>query len=162
MRVAILGDTHMPRGSRALPERCLAELAAADLVIHLGDFSTAAVLAELQRIGPPVRAVHGNVDEPDLRRRLAERDELELDGVRIGLVHDAGPRLGRLERLRREFPAADAVLFGHSHMPLHERRGAFQIFNPGSPTERRRSPARSMGVAEIADGEAMFELVTLD
>jgi uncharacterized protein len=153
LRLAIIGDTHMPKGARRLPERCLAELAAADLIVHVGDFSAASVLEELEAIGPPLAAVHGNVDDADLRRRLPEVRELELEGARIGLVHDAGPRPGRLARLRRRFPAADAVVFGHSHLPLHERDGAFQIFNPGSPTERRRAPVRTMGLGEVEAGE---------
>jgi putative phosphoesterase len=152
LRLAILADTHLPRGSRRLPERCAAELAAADVIIHLGDFSTAAVLAELEAIGPPLIAVHGNVDDAELRRRLPTERVVELDGARLALIHDAGPRRGRLERLRRRFPEADAVLFGHSHLPLHERDGRFQIFNPGSPTERRRAPERTMGVGEATGG----------
>jgi hypothetical protein len=81
--------------------------------------------------------------------------------VRIGLVHDAGAARGRLERLRRRFPAADAVVFGHSHIPLHEEAEGFQIFNPGSPTDRRRAPRHTMGLAQISEGAVSFELVDL-
>ena len=161
MRIAVIADTHMPKGGRRLPSRCLDELAAADMIIHLGDFSTVQTLAALEEIGPPVAAVCGNVDEPALRRRLPERAELEVDGARLALIHDAGPRRGRLGRLRRDFPDADTVLFGHSHMPLHERDDDFQIFNPGSPTERRRAPARSMGIAEVAGGRVDLSLLSL-
>ena len=161
MRLAIIGDTHMPKGERRLPPRCLEELAAADMIVHLGDFSTLEAMAALEAIGPPLAAVHGNVDERALRRRLPERTELEVGGARLGLIHDAGPRTGRFERLRAAFPDADAVLFGHSHMPLHERRGDFQIFNPGSPTERRRAPARSMGVGVVTGGRVDLSLLTV-
>jgi uncharacterized protein len=161
MRLAIVADTHMPRGRRELPARCVAEMRAADLIVHLGDFAATSVLELIEGLGPPVSAVHGNVDEPLLRRRLPERAELELEGARIGLIHDAGPRRRRLERLRAWFPGADAVLFGHSHLPLHERDDGFQIFNPGSPTERRRAPARTMGLAVVARGEIEFELLEL-
>jgi uncharacterized protein len=152
LRLAIIADTHMPRGSRRLPPPCVAHLACADLIIHLGDFSTAAVLAELEALGPPVEAIKGNVDDSELQARLPSERVLELDGVTLGLIHDAGPARGRLERLRRRFAGTDAVLFAHSHMPLHEWEGEFQIFNPGSPTERRRAPARSMGIGEVAGG----------
>jgi uncharacterized protein len=162
MRVAIVADTHMPKGTRRLPDRCVHELEAADLIVHLGDFWAASVLEELERIGPPVAAVAGNVDEAALRRVLPQRTIVEADGVRLGLVHDAGPRKGRLGRLRRRFPDADAVLFGHSHLPVHEEVDGFQIFNPGSPTERRRAPSRSMGVATVALGRAAFEHLLLD
>ena len=161
MRIAILADTHMPRGSRRLPGACLERLREADLIVHAGDFVAAAVLGEIESIGPPVAAVHGNVDDYTLSRDLPEERVLEVAGARVGLVHDAGPARGRLGRLRRRFPDADAAVFGHSHLPLHEREGGFQIFNPGSPTERRRAPHRSMGMATVDQGEIRFELVQL-
>jgi putative phosphoesterase len=106
--------------------------------------------------------VRGNVDTPEVARRLPARAEFAFVGLTIGVFHDAGARRGRLERMRREFPDADAVVFGHSHMPLHERAGDFQIFNPGSPTERRRAPSRSMGLARIERGAVEFEHVFFD
>ena len=162
MLVGIVSDTHLPKGARRIPEGCLDRLRAADLVVHAGDISEPGVLAELQALGPPVHAVHGNVDVPALRERLPEQLELELEGARLAVVHDAGPAKGRLARLRRRFPEADAVVFGHSHIPLHEEEGGFQIFNPGSPTERRRSPRHTMGQVEADDGRLRFTLVELD
>lgn len=164
MSVAILGDTHMPKGSRELPERCAQALAAAELIVHTGDFSATSVLAMLESIGPPVVAVYGNVDEPALAEQLPETAEFAHGGSRFALIHDAGPRHGRLERMRRRFPGADAVLFGHSHLPLHETAtDGFQIFNPGSPTERRRAPRRSFGVAETdAEAAPRFKHVWLE
>ena len=107
-------------------------------------------------------AVQGNVDSWELRMRLPLVRTVELENVRIGMVHDAGPATGRLERMRKRFPDADAVVFGHSHIPLHESKTGFQIFNPGSPTDRRRQPKHTMGVAHI-DGDAIeFELIALD
>jgi uncharacterized protein len=96
--------------------------------------------------------VHGNVDSAELRRELPESLSLDLGEATLAVIHDAGPAKGRLERLRVRFPDADAVIFGHSHMPLHEERDGFQIFNPGSPTERRRAPTRSMGEATVTKG----------
>jgi uncharacterized protein len=116
--------------------------------VHTGDFSEPSVLADLRELGP-VAAVHGNVDSAELRRELPESISLDLEGATLAVIHDAGPAKGRLERLRARFPDADAVVFGHSHMPLHEERDGFQIFNPGSPTERRRAPTRSMGEATV-------------
>ena len=151
----------MPRGTRRLPERCVELIASSDALIHAGDFVTAAVLEELESLGPPLHAVYGNVDDRALRRRLPEALELEIAGVRLGIVHDAGPRSGRVERLRARFPQADGVVFGHSHVPEHARLGGFQVFNPGSPTERRRAPHRSMGILRIHDGAARFRSVPL-
>jgi putative phosphoesterase len=160
--IATIADTHLPRGARRLPDACLERLAAAELILHAGDLTAASVLDELEAIGPPVRAVHGNIDAEELRRRLPETLVVDADGARIAMVHDAGPARGRLERLRARFPDADAVVFGHSHIPLHERRNGFQIFNPGSPTDRRRQPRHTMGVARAEGGRVEFELVTLD
>ena len=166
MLLAIVADTHLPRGPRQLPAPCVERLQAADLILHAGDFSALAVLQALETVGP-VAAVHGNVDEHELRRRLPDTRVVEADGARIALVHDAGPAQGRLARMRRRFPGADAVVFGHSHIPQLERaaggrRGRFQIFNPGSPTDKRRSPHHTMGLARVEDGRVEFELVELD
>lgn len=152
----------MPRGQRVIPAACVERMAAADLILHAGDVMTATTLAELELIGPPVLAVQGNVDDVDLRRQLPIERVVEAEGTRIGMVHDSGPRRGRLARMRDRFPDVDAVLFGHSHMPLHEEDRGFQIFNPGSPTERRRAPVHTMGLAHVHDGRISFELVTLD
>jgi uncharacterized protein len=162
MRIAVISDTHMPRGNRALPARAVAELRAADAILHGGDFMRAEVLELLQRLGPPVHGVHGNVDDEALRRMLPAARVVELGGARIGMVHDAGPRQGRLARMRFRFKDADAVVFGHSHLPLHEADAdGFQIFNPGSPTERRSAPTHTMGIATVEDGRAHFELIAL-
>jgi putative phosphoesterase len=163
MFVAVISDTHMPRGGRRLPAACVERIAAADLLLHAGDFVTLEVLRELEAIGPPLAAVHGNVDTVEVRRLLPAERVVEAAGVRIALLHDAGPRAGRLERMRRRFgDRADAVVFGHSHLALHERAAdGFQVFNPGSPTERRRAPSHTMGLARVEDGRVEFELIEL-
>jgi putative phosphoesterase len=151
----------MPRGARRLPDACVEAIAAADLVVHAGDFTGRETLAEIETIGPPLVAVHGNVDAPEVRAALPERASFEAGGATVAVIHDAGPRRGRLERMRREFPGADAVIFGHSHLPLHEEAGGFQIFNPGSPTERRRAPSHTMGIAVAQGDRIRFELVEI-
>lgn len=152
----------MAGGRRKLPAACVERLAACDLILHGGDVMTQEALAEIEAIGPPVEAVLGNMDSLELRRRLpAERVIVLPDGLALGMVHDAGTSSGRLTRLRLRFPEADAVIFGHSHIPLHERDAQFQIFNPGSPTERRRAPHHSMGLARVERGAISFELLTL-
>jgi putative phosphoesterase len=164
MRLTIISDTHLPRGARALPEACVARLRAADLILHAGDFTTVEVLDALEALGPPVAAVFGNVDGPGVVARLPERRVVEAAGARIGMVHDAGPARGRLERQRASFGDCVAVVFGHSHIPLHEvsADGAFQLFNPGSPTDRRRQPVHTMGEATVDGGRVSFSLVELD
>jgi putative phosphoesterase len=162
VRIAIVSDTHLPRGDRRLSGACVARLRAADLILHAGDLVTLAVLEELRSYGPTV-AVHGNVDEQKVRKILPATRETDIQGLRIGLIHDAGPRTARLQRMRARFPQANAVVFGHSHIPLHERaEDGFQIFNPGSPTDRRRQPVHTMGLARINRGRLSFELIALD
>jgi putative phosphoesterase len=160
--IAVISDTHLPRGRRRLPDACVERIRGSDLLLHAGDIATPEVLEEIEAIGPPVKAVHGNVDAPELRERLPESLTVDADGARIAMVHDAGPARGRLERMRRRFPDADAVVFGHSHIPMHEDAGDFQIFNPGSPTDRRRQPRHTMGVADARAGRLTFDLLTLD
>ncbi len=160
--IAVISDTHLPRGARRIPDACVARMRASDLILHGGDIATAEVLAGIEAIGPPVRAVHGNVDSPELRERLPEALTVDAGGARIAMVHDAGPAPRRLERMRKRFPEADALVFGHSHIPLHEQDGGFQIFNPGSPTDRRRQPRHTMGIARAEGGTVAFEHVTLD
>lgn len=159
--IAVLADTHMPRGPRRLPERCVELIRAAEAVIHAGDFVALPVLEEVQTLCSIVHAVHGNVDEVPLRRLLPAEVEVEVGHRTVAIIHDAGPAKGRLSRLRRRFPTADAVVFGHSHLPLHEEEDGLQIFNPGSPTERRRAPRPSMGLLSCGRTGLVFEHVWL-
>ena len=134
MRIAIISDTHMPRGSRRVPDACVEAMRAADAIVHAGDFSGVEVLNWLESLGPPLQAVHGNVESAEVRLRLPQTLEFTAGRHRVAVVHDAGPAQGRAARMRRRFPEAAAVIFGHSHLPLHEEVDGFQIFNPGSPT----------------------------
>jgi putative phosphoesterase len=173
VRIAIISDTHMPKPGRVLPEACVARLREADLIVHAGDLMRREVLAELRGYGEVV-AVYGNVDEPELRDELPAQRVLELPGggepgsgggtARIAITHNGGPADGRLARAQQRFPDAHALIFGHSHIPLHETDPVtgFQLFNPGSPTERRRAPHHTMGMATVADGAVSFELIELD
>ena len=128
-------------------------LRGADLILHAGDVCTASVLAELAQYAP-VTAVLGNNDGPDVAAwGAAETAELDLDGLRVAMIHDSGPATGRLARMRRRFPAADLVVFGHSHIPLDASADSLRIFNPGSPTDRRRQPRGTLGLLTITSGQ---------
>ena len=159
-RLAVISDTHLPRGPRRLPEECVRLLRESDLILHAGDFVTLAALGELRALGR-VEGVHGNVDEPALRRVLPAELVVEAGGARIGMVHDPGPAAGREERLSARFLGCGAVVYGHTHLPQVERLDGVWILNPGSPTERRRAPARTMLVLEVGGGEFVPQLVTL-
>ena len=152
MRVVVLADTHGPRRWRVCPPPVAAQLQTADLILHAGDVCTASVLTELAQYAPVV-AVVGNNDQPDVAGWGATPTaDLTLDGLRLAMLHDSGPTAGRLARMRRTFPGADLVVFGHSHIPLDESAPGLRIFNPGSPTDRRRQPHGTIGVLHIADG----------
>ena len=130
------------------------------MILHGGDFVALSVLRELDAIAP-VEAVFGNMDEPALKELLPERRVIEVEGARIGMAHIAGPKVGREERLRSWFPGCDAVVYGHTHVPQLERHREVWILNPGSPTERRRAPQRSMLVVEIAGERLEPQIVVL-
>jgi uncharacterized protein len=152
VRVVVLADTHGPRRWRVCPQPVAAHLQTADLILHAGDVCTASVLAELAEYAPVV-AVIGNNDRPDVADWGATPTaELDLDGLSVAMLHDSGPAAGRLARMRRAFPTADLVVFGHSHIPLDESAPGLRIFNPGSPTDRRRQPHGTIGVLQIEDG----------
>jgi uncharacterized protein len=136
-------------------------LAGADLVLHGGDFVSLQFLEELRGIGPPVEGVAGNMDEPALKEILVKQRVLEVENVRIGMVHDAGPRLRREARLAARFEDCEAVVYGHTHVPQVERFQHLWILNPGSPTERRSAPVHSMLVLRVKGGRITPELVTL-
>jgi putative phosphoesterase len=145
--IAVLGDTHLPRGRRRLPETCIEVLREATAIVHTDDLTSLAVLEQLEAFAP-VHAVHGNVDEPGVRARLPARLVVEVEGLRFGVVHSGGARAGREARLRSWFPDCDVIAFGHSHLPEIGRYDACWIVNPGSPTDRRRAPTHTMVVIE--------------
>lgn len=161
MNVAVISDTHLPRGTRRIPVACLERMRSADLILHAGDVTVAAVLEELEMLGPPVRAVHGNMDDATLHDRLPDTLVADVSGLRIGMTHDAGPRVGREERLVARFPSCAAVIYGHTHEPQVALVGETWILNPGSPTERRRAPSHTMLMLEVGEGRIEPELIRL-
>ena len=151
MVLVVLADTHLRHGTERLPPAVDRALREADAVLHAGDVTSRQALAELQARAP-VHAVLGNNDL-ELRGLLPETLELELAGVPIALVHDSGPRAGRPRRLRRRFPGAELVVFGHSHVPTDEEGlDGQRLFNPGSPTQRRQQPQATFGRLRLAEG----------
>jgi uncharacterized protein len=152
MKIVALSDTHAPRRWRSCPPRVAEHLRQADLILHAGDVCTAEVLDELADYAP-VRAVLGNNDGPDVAAWGApETAEFDLDGLPVAMIHDSGPAAGRLGRMRRRFPGAGLVVFGHSHIPLDAADDGLRIFNPGSPTDRRRQPHGTIGLLDISAG----------
>jgi uncharacterized protein len=152
VRVVVLADTHAPRRWKTCPPAVAACLRGAGLILHAGDVRTAQVLDELAGYAP-VLAVKGNNDGRDVAAWGApERLETSIDGLRVAMVHDSGPAADRPSRLRRWFPGASLVVFGHSHIPMDHVEPGQRIFNPGSPTDPRRQPHGTLGLLDVADG----------
>jgi uncharacterized protein len=155
MRVVVLSDTHSPRRWKGCPPVLAGQLATADVILHAGDVCTPDVLDFLAGFAP-VHAVMGNNDVPEVAAWGApETVQLELGGVQVAMIHDSGQRDGRTARMRRRFPTADVVVFGHSHIPMDVTGDGLRIFNPGSPTDRRRQPYGTFGLLELADGQVL-------
>jgi len=153
MKIVVVSDTHSPRRWKGLPSAVAEQLSGADAILHAGDVCTADVLEVLAGFAP-VHVVMGNNDRPEVAAWGApETLELELDGLQVEMVHDSGQAIGRVGRLRRRFPAAELVVFGHSHIPMDLTEGGLRIFNPGSPTDRRRQPHGTLGLLDIRSGE---------
>ena len=158
MLVVVLADTHIPRRAKGLPDGLVSHLESADLILHAGDLLVENVLYELEHYAP-VRAVKGNVDGWDVR--LPETLEFDVGDVSVAMIHDAGPKKGRWRRMRRRFPGAKIVVFGHSHIPWIEDEDGLMLLNPGSPTDRRRTPDHTFALLRVEGGEALAEILTL-
>ena len=154
----VLADTHIPRRARRLPGALSPHLRQADLILHAGDLLEASVLDELA-LYAPVRAVKGNVDGPDVE--LPATLEFEFGGVPVAMIHDSGPKRGRRGRMRRRFPEARVVVFGHSHVPFLEDEDGLLLLNPGSPTDKRRQPEHTFALLRAEGGEVRAEVLTL-
>jgi len=153
--VVVLADTHAPRRWRGVPPGVAEHLRTAELILHAGDVCTVDVLDELSGYAP-VRAVRGNNDGPDIAAWGApDRLVMDIDGLAVGMIHDSGAATGRLARMRRAFPECQLVVFGHSHIPMDISEVGLRLFNPGSPSDRRRQPRGTVGVLQIVGGRLL-------
>ncbi len=152
MRVVVLSDTHAPRRWRACPPEVARHLDGADLILHAGDVCVPSVLEDLAAFAPLI-VVRGNNDGPDITAWGAfDEARLDVGGLAVAMLHDSGARTGRGRRMRRRFPDAALVVFGHSHLPVDEVEDGVHLFNPGSPTDRRRQPHGTLGLLDIDGG----------
>ncbi|WP_103352038.1 metallophosphoesterase [Amycolatopsis sp. CA-128772] len=153
MRLLLISDTHLPARARELPPPVWAEVAAADVVVHAGDWVDVALLDELEERSKRLIGVFGNNDGPALRARLPEIARADLGGVRLAVIHETGAKQGREQRCDARFPDTDVLVFGHSHIPWDTvAPSGLRLLNPGSPTDRRRQPYCTYQTCRIEDG----------
>lgn len=152
-RLLLVADTHVPKRARTIPDAVRRAASDVDLIVHAGDWVTEPVLDELLALGP-VLGVWGNNDGADLRARLPEIARAEIEGVRVCVIHETGPAVGREQRMDAAFGDTDLLVFGHSHIPWDTTTPAgMRLLNPGSPTDRRRQPRCTMMTLTLVDGE---------
>ena len=161
MRVLVISDTHIPDHARELPATIRRELSRSDLVLHAGDVTSAALLDELASYAPVHVALGNNDGEEVAAWGALPEVRLELEGVRLAMIHDSGPSKGRPARLRRRFPDADLVVFGHSHIPMWVAADGMRMLNPGSPTWKRREPRATYAVVTLSEGRTRARIVPL-
>jgi len=152
MRLVLTADTHLPKRARDLPAQLWTAIEAADVVVHAGDWVDESLLDAMTARSRRLVGVYGNNDGPALRARLPEVARVDLDGLRVAVVHETGPRTGREQRCAARFPDTDLLVFGHSHIPWDTvAPGGLRLLNPGSPTDRRAQPHATYLTAEIRD-----------
>lgn len=150
MRVAVLADTHIPKRAKTLPDSVWKILESAQVILHAGDVLTKEFLDQLSQLAP-LYAVRGNNDIE--LANLPEILEFSLENISFAMIHDSGPKKQRAERMRKRFPKADVVVFGHSHIPINQYEHSLLLFNPGSATDRRTQPQLTMGILELNRGK---------
>jgi putative phosphoesterase len=153
MRLLLVADTHVPKRARDMPAVVWDEVARADVVLHAGDWVEPSLLDQLENRAERLVACWGNNDGDELRRRLPERADVTLGGVRFTIVHETGSSGGRDARMARLYPDTDVLVFGHSHIPWDTTaKTGLRLLNPGSPTDRRRQPFCTYMTATVSDG----------
>ena len=159
MELLLIADTHVPKRAKDLPAAVWDQVARVDVVLHAGDWVTPPLLDELEGRAARLLACWGNNDGDELRRRLPERADATLDGVRFTVVHETGASAGRDARMAARYPDTDVLVFGHSHIPWDTTAGGLRLLNPGSPTDRRRQPHCTYMTATVSN--AVLTEVTL-
>lgn len=153
VRLLLIADTHVPKRAKDLPARVWEEVTKADVVVHAGDWVEPALLDALEARARRLVACWGNNDGAELRRRLPERADVTLGGLRFTVVHETGAATGRETRMAREYPDTDVLVFGHSHIPWNTTaKTGLRLLNPGSPTDRRRQPHCTYMTATVGNG----------
>jgi len=160
MKIAVLSDTHIPIVAQDLPKQVYDGIAGVDLILHAGDIVDLEVINRLSKIAP-VKAVYGNMDGDQITSMLPKKDVIKIDSLSIGLIHGWGAPSSLIELVTKEFKGVDAIIFGHSHIPLSQIKNGILYFNPGSPTDRIFAPYNSYGILEIENGKIIPKIIKI-
>jgi len=163
MRIGVISDTHIPDRAAKIPAQVLEAFRGVDLILHAGDLVDSDVLTELKTVCKDVRAVRGNMDHPHVQQSLPEKQVIDMENHRIGMVHGHGAPNRLIELVSKIFEKdkVDIIIFGHSHSPVNEKREGILYFNPGSPTEKIFSPYNSYGILEITPEKVEARIIKI-
>lgn len=152
MRIGVISDTHMPSRSKVIPQALIEGLRNVDLILHAGDWTKQEVVSAFEQLAP-LDGVAGNNDGEKIIERFGRKKILALGGFRIGIIHGDGVRKTTEARAWGSFVGenVDVILFGHSHVPFYRKHEGVVVFNPGSPTDKRRQPRYSYGILTLTD-----------
>lgn len=162
MIIGVVSDTHIPERAKSLPRELATGLRGVDMIIHAGDLVDLKVLDELKKICPNVKAVWGNMDPQEVKKRLAEKEIIRIGKHTIGLMHGWGAPNNLIENLKNGFKQdkVDLIIFGHSHRAMNEKIDGVIFFNPGSPVDKIFSDYTSYGIIEI-NGEIRAKIIKI-
>jgi len=160
MKILVISDTHIPRVANDLPEEVYAAIEKCDMILHAGDFVEIDILDKLKSLRPTT-AVYGNMDSSRLRNVLKEKEIISAGKFKIGLIHGYGAPSELMETVRKEFKNVDAIIFGHSHVPISIVKDGVLFFNPGSPTDTIFARTNSYGIIEISDKEIQGKIISI-
>ncbi len=151
MQIGVISDTHLSSKSNKLPDALLERLKNVDLIIHAGDHVSLGVSNKLEKLGPSLKAVYGNVDQLSVKNKLPEKITFVYHTFKISIIHGHQFRGDIISKLHYEFPESDIIIFGHTHQPTQLREKGTLFFNPGSPTDKRSQPHHTYGIIDITD-----------
>lgn len=163
MRIGVISDTHIPDRAKEIPKKVLEDFKSVDLILHAGDLVNLKVLDILRNLTKEVRVVWGNMDPPEVKKNLPEKQIISVENIRIGLTHGYGAASKLMDIVGDLFKdeKVDIIVFGHAHYPINENKNGILYFNPGSPTDKIFSPFNSYGILEIVGKHIKTNIIRL-
>ena len=158
MKVGVISDTHIPNRAKKIPGKIIELFSDAALILHAGDIVDKSVIEELETIAK-VEVVKGNMDKPDVP--FPVKKVLNVEALRIGLIHGFGSPFGIRNRIRKEFDEIDIIVYGHSHKPYNKTENGVLFFNPGTPTDKIFALYNSVGILEIKGDSVKGQIIRL-